>query len=188
MRKHKGQTKFLGQRVDHGVDDGVFVGGCQRLFRVGQRRWRLIDGSCHRFGIRGEFWRSQRSGPKVDRDAPCHAGQKRAFVVDVLPPAIAIELQESLLNCIFSVMGVKQDCIGDLKDKARLALHERRKLRIWASGQDSLPTPSYGSRTSETSASSHVVYTPRRREAAKCSNILLWRSKEWPTSVKKRAM
>jgi hypothetical protein len=41
-----------------------------------------------------------------------------------------------------------------LKDKSRLALHERRKLRIWAGGQDSLPTPSYGSRTSETSASS----------------------------------
>jgi len=42
----------------------------------------------------------------VDRNAPSHAGQKCALVVEVAPSAIAIELQEGLLNHVFGVMAL----------------------------------------------------------------------------------
>ena len=71
----------------------------------------------------------------VDGYAPGDAGQEGAFVVEVLPSGVAIELQEDLLHCVFGVVGVEQDGIGHAKDEARLTLDQRRELRLSVRGQ-----------------------------------------------------
>src|ERR1022692_4362236 len=72
----------------------------------------------------------------IDGDSPRHPGQKGAFVVEALPSAIAIKLQESLLNRVLSVARIKQNCISHTEDKTRLALDERRELRVFERAQD----------------------------------------------------
>ena len=66
----------------------------------------------------------------INRGPPRNARQEGAFVVGLLPPAIAIELQEGLLHRVLCIVGIKQHGIHHPEDEARLALDERRELRI----------------------------------------------------------
>src|SRR6516164_8193721 len=64
------------------------------------------------------------------RDAPCNPRQKCSLILGLLPPAIAKELQESLLHSVFSVVRVQQNRICHPEDEARLPLDKRCKLRV----------------------------------------------------------
>src|ERR1017187_847578 len=114
----------------------------------------------------------------IDGDSPRHPGQKGAFVVEALPSAIAIKLQESLLNRVLSVVRIKQNCISHTEDKTRLALDERRELRVFERAQD-LIAPSgleaeTMSRAQTVAAPSLPVHTLRRKAGVRCSGLLRW--------------
>ncbi len=77
----------------------------------------------------------ERARTAVNGDAPGGAGEEGAFIVEVLPSTIAIELQERLLDRVFGVVRVEQHCKRHAKHEPRLALHKRRELRVFAAGK-----------------------------------------------------
>ena len=118
--KNERETKLFRKRLNHGVDDGMAVGGEQHLLRTGLRRgWvrEIVCGCGMRIGLScGTGTTGARTA--INGDAPCHTGEKGSLVLDCLPSAIAIEFQERLLDHIFSVCCVEQDCVCDAKDEA----------------------------------------------------------------------
>jgi hypothetical protein len=132
-REDQRKTKLLRKRVDHGVDASVLVGEDCCPLRAWIERRRLVCAFVFGFAIETQRFGMPR--PAIDCHTPRGARQERAFVLDVLPAAIAIEFQERLLNCIFRILAVEQYGVSDPEHEARLALNQFRELRIFADGQ-----------------------------------------------------
>jgi len=113
----------------------VLAGKHQGPLRAWVRGRRIMDWIAIRAGVDAACRCARRGRPAVNGYSPGDARQKGAFIVEVLPSAIAMELQEGLLDCVFSVVGVEQDGISHAKDKPRLTLDERGKVGLFVRGQ-----------------------------------------------------
>jgi hypothetical protein len=64
----------------------------------------------------------------IERHAPGDASKEGSFIREVPPYTISVELQESLLNSVLSVMGIEHQGECNAEDEARLALNQIREV------------------------------------------------------------